>query len=278
MIEALVDDSTALFTRIMHHVEDKVDAGSSMSSIGPTTLFGHKYASFVIDEAHAARKFNKLHTAACCLRGQSASMIAMTATPVMTKLQVRSILLFLLCIRAPTYCVTYIKDLWIMGHLLGIQSLNKKDKFDEMKREINRAQAKDRKAERESESAGDHLRGLLAGETEHNTMMASELVPKLQEWIPRLRDAFEKRVVRRTLDSVDCEKNPIFGMRPYREHVMLLELRDSEKDILTKLTNEIIKDSPLSTMAGAGKVGHILEHRIHYCYVFLRRARGDWLA
>lgn len=72
----------------MHHVEDKVDAGSSMSSIGPTTVFGHKFAFFIMDEAHLARKFNKLHTAVCCLREQSASMIAMTATPVMTKLQV----------------------------------------------------------------------------------------------------------------------------------------------------------------------------------------------
>jgi SNF2 family DNA or RNA helicase len=228
---ALIDDSTALYTGIMHHVEDKVDAGSSMSSIGPTTVFGQKFAFFIMDEAHLARKFNKLHTAVCSLRVQSASMIAMTATPVMTKLQ----------------------DLWIMGHLLGIPQLFNKEKFDEMKREINRAQAKDRKTERQSESAADQLRGLLAGEKEHNTIVASELVPKLREWIPWLRDAFDKRVIRRTLDSVDYENRPIFGMRPYCEHILLMELRDSEKEILAKLTNQMVEDTPLTTIAGAGK-------------------------
>lgn len=141
-----------------------------------------------------------------------------------------------------------------MGHLLGIPTLFKKEKFDEMKKELNRAQAKDRKTERQSETAADQLRGLLAGEEEYNTIVASELVPKLREWIPWLRDAFDTRVIRRTLDSVDYENRPIFGMRPYCEHILLMELRDSEKEILAKLTNQMVEDTPLTTIAGAGKV------------------------
>jgi hypothetical protein len=50
-----------------------------------------------------------------------------------------------------------------MGHFLGIQQFSDKVAYDAMTKELNRAQARDRKAERESESTADHLRKLLSG-------------------------------------------------------------------------------------------------------------------
>jgi len=53
------------------------------------TVYGRKYSFFIMDEAHSARKHNGAHLAARALRERSALMVAMTATPVTTKPQVR---------------------------------------------------------------------------------------------------------------------------------------------------------------------------------------------
>ncbi|KIN92956.1 hypothetical protein M404DRAFT_172153, partial [Pisolithus tinctorius Marx 270] len=168
-----------------------------------------------IDEAHKARKFNKFHQAILGLHRQSAMIVAMSATPVMTQLQ----------------------DLWIMGRMMGISELRDKEKFDEMSRELSHAQAKDRKAKRDS--AEDRLRGLLGGE-EKTAERNTETRPVLQQWVPWLRDRFSKHVIRRTLDSLDYRGNKIFGLPPYQEHVMLLELREWERSRLATITEELV--------------------------------------
>ncbi|KAG9308261.1 hypothetical protein JVU11DRAFT_12148 [Chiua virens] len=229
---ALQDDASVVFMDVLRDVTSTLRNAPSRATRGEITLYGSKYLALIVDEAHQARKFNKIHTAIYALRAESAAMVAMTATPVMTKLH----------------------DLWIMGHVMGIPAFANKDKFDEMKKELNRAQARDRKAERASDDAADRLRGLLKGLEEHNTIANSELYPKIQEWMPRIRDAFAKHVIRRTLDSVDNLGEKIFGMQPYREHIMLVELREWETQALSALTSEIADDSALPTIAGAGKV------------------------
>lgn len=143
-----------------------------------------------------------------------------------------------------------------MGSMMGISAFRDQTQFKEMTTEFNRAQAKDRKAERESETAGDRLRALLAGEDVEQVTSSSAIAPKMCKWVPWIRSGFERYVIRRTLDSVDHAGNKIFGLPPYQEHVMLLELRDWEKQQLTTLTNEIIDQGPLTTLAGAGKVCH----------------------
>ncbi|KAI6138975.1 P-loop containing nucleoside triphosphate hydrolase protein [Pisolithus tinctorius] len=185
----------------------------------PKTVFGHEYLGLIIDEAHKARKFNKFHQAILGLHRQSAMIVAMSATPVMTQLQASP------------------QDLWIMGRMMGISELRDKEKFDEMSRELSRAQAKDRKAERDS--AEDRLRGLLGGE-EKTAERNTETRPVLQQWVPWLRDRFSKHVIRRTLDSLDYRGNKIFGLPPYQEHVMLLELREWERSRLATITEELV--------------------------------------
>ncbi|KIN92842.1 hypothetical protein M404DRAFT_172474 [Pisolithus tinctorius Marx 270] len=119
-----------------------------------------------------------------------------------------------------------------------------------MSRELSRAQAKDRKAERDS--AEDRLRGLLGGE-EKTAERNTETRPVLQQWVPWLRDRFSKHVIRRTLDSLDYRGNKIFGLPPYQEHVMLLELREWERSRLATITEELVHSPSVNTIAGAGK-------------------------
>ncbi|KAI6162766.1 P-loop containing nucleoside triphosphate hydrolase protein, partial [Pisolithus thermaeus] len=157
-------------------------------------------------------------------------MIAMSATPVMTHLQ----------------------DLWIMGSLLGFAHLKDKAMFEEMCREVSRAQAKDRRAERESSEG--RLRGLLAGEESSAQDESTAMRPVLQRWVPFLREVFGKNVIRRTLDSLDHCGKKIFGLLPYQEQVMLLELREWEKVRLAKITDELAHSPTHNTIAGAGKV------------------------
>ncbi|KAG2336037.1 hypothetical protein BDR05DRAFT_897311 [Suillus weaverae] len=52
---------------------------------GPSTLFGRGYNVTFFDEAHCARKYNKVHIAARGLQERSHLMVAMTATPVTTQ-------------------------------------------------------------------------------------------------------------------------------------------------------------------------------------------------
>ncbi|KIK23571.1 hypothetical protein PISMIDRAFT_100380 [Pisolithus microcarpus 441] len=193
-------------------------------------VFEHDFLGVIVDEAHKARKFNKFHQAMYALGKKSATMIVMSATPVMT----------------------HLLDLWIMGSVMGIPALRAKAKFEEMSRESSRAQAKDRRAERESSE--DRLRGLLAGEESSAQDKSTAMRPVLQKWVPFLREVFSKHVIRRTLDSLDYHGKKIFGLPPYQERIMLLELREWEKVRLAKITNELVHCPSLDTIAGAGKV------------------------
>lgn len=123
-----------------------------------------------------------------------------------------------------------------------------------MNRDINRAQAKDRREEKKSNISGTHLRALLEGEDGGSEYRNSEVRPVLREWLPWLRNVFQKHIIRRTLDSVDYKKDKIFGLPPYYQHLMLLELRDWEKEYLSIQTKELIDTAPVATVAGTSKV------------------------
>lgn len=155
------------------------------------------------------------------------------------------------------------QDLWILGSMMGISACASKIRFLEMTKDLNRAQARDRRAERQSDDAGDRLRALLSGEDVDQVASSTELAPKLRQWIPKIRDAFAPYVIRRTLNSVDHSGSKIFGLPPYEEHVMLLELRDWEKARLREITSELVDQGPITTLAGAGKVSVVYPCRTH---------------
>ncbi|KAG1785036.1 P-loop containing nucleoside triphosphate hydrolase protein [Suillus plorans] len=79
------DDAATVFIE-----GDRDSYGQPMTSprferTGPSTLFGRGYNVTFFDEAHCARKYNKVHVAARGLQERSHLMVAMTATPVTTK-------------------------------------------------------------------------------------------------------------------------------------------------------------------------------------------------
>ena len=78
-----------MFIDILRDVDGSVKQSPAFSSRAKSTVFGYEYLIAVVDEAHSARKFNKLHTGYQGLRQQAQAILTMTATPVTTKLQVR---------------------------------------------------------------------------------------------------------------------------------------------------------------------------------------------
>ncbi|KAG8220405.1 hypothetical protein J3R82DRAFT_3388 [Butyriboletus roseoflavus] len=223
LFQALQDDASVIFMDIFHNVGDELRKASAYPSRVSTTLYGRQYLAMIMDEAHAACKLNKLHTAACALRAMSTNTIAMTATPVMTKLQ----------------------DLWIMGHVMGIQQFSDKVAY-EPRQEIAKLSVNQKMPLNTSENS---FLGMIL------------MIRRRQSFIPSSRNT-----------SPGLEKfflyylgRKIFGMRPYREHVMLIELHDWEWRELNLLTDQIIEQTPLTTLVGTGKVGSSpCIHRIFY--------------
>lgn len=137
-----------------------------------------------------------------------------------------------------------------MGHLMGIRPFFDKGRYDEVKGELNYAQARDCWIERQSDVAGNHLCTLLSGEDTQD-FTKTEYYLQLQNHIPWIRDAFAKHVICPTLNSVDYQGCKIFGMRPYQEHIMLLELCLWEKQALNAITNQMVENAPLNTLIGS---------------------------
>lgn len=81
-----------VFVDLVRNVEDSPKPSLGYSSTSQKTVFGQEFLGLIVDEAHKARKFNKYHQAIHALRKKSNSMVAMTATPVMTQLQVNFLL------------------------------------------------------------------------------------------------------------------------------------------------------------------------------------------
>ncbi|KAG6371775.1 hypothetical protein JVT61DRAFT_9130 [Boletus reticuloceps] len=102
--------------------------------------------------------------------------------------------------------------------------------------------------------SGDRLRALLGGSEMEQVSSTSDVASVMRHWIPLIREGFERFVIRRTLNSVDCDGKPIFGLPPYRNHVFLVELRDWEKERLQYITDDLLEQGPAMTLAGVGKV------------------------
>ncbi|KAG2063389.1 hypothetical protein BDR04DRAFT_1163790, partial [Suillus decipiens] len=220
------DDAATVFIE-----GDRDSYGQPMTSprferTGPSTLFGRGYNVTFFDEAHCARKYNKVHTAARGLQERSHLMVAMTATPVTTK---------------PT-------DLWIMGQLLGLPQFKDIAQLKNMNRELAAAQRRDRKAQREAGVEGSMLRGVLVGT--HNPEAAQEeYLPAMKQWMGRMREWFSPAVVLRTLDSTDNTGNRILGLPSYHDHSLKIKLLDWEMENLSSIARGYIHDCPIIGMS-----------------------------
>ncbi|KAG1779882.1 P-loop containing nucleoside triphosphate hydrolase protein [Suillus placidus] len=216
------DDAVTVFIEGDRNSYGQPMAGPRLERTAPSTLFGRGYNVTFFDEAHCARKYNKVHTAARGLQERSHLMVAMTATPVTTK---------------PT-------DLWIMGQLLGLSQFKDTVQLKNMNRELAAAQRRDRKAQREAGVEGSMLRGVLVGS--HNPEAAQEeYLPAMKQWMGRMREWFSPAVILRTLDSTDSTGNKILGLPPYHDHSLKITLLDWEMENLRNIARGYINDCPI---------------------------------
>jgi len=175
-----------------------------------------------------------------------------------------------------------------MGQLLGIQSFFDYEEFQTLNREVSRATRRDNQALREAGEEGSVLRGVLTGS--HNPdAPALEFRGVMLEWMTKMRERFAPYVIRRTIDSLDCEGKKIFGMRPYIEHVLRLKMYDWEMNALRDFAKDIVKDNPISA-ADTRKVrllsllimhiaiahAHAVTNAITYCTTVRRVAVAVW--
>ncbi|KAH0833809.1 P-loop containing nucleoside triphosphate hydrolase protein [Lanmaoa asiatica] len=226
---AIQDDGIAVF-------EEGDSPGSVKNNAAHTlyvdqTVFGYNYSVCVVDEAHQARKHNKLHMALRALGSRSSMMVALTATPVTTKPQ----------------------DLWIIGQLLGLSAFFDNDQWLKMKRELEGAMRRDRIKQREAGQQGNVLRSALVGRNSGSDVSQLEYSGVMTQWMGTIRDHFAIHVIRRTVDSVNNQGHKIFGLKPFTEHYLLVEMYPWETANLHRIAKNLISDNPLATLLGAAK-------------------------
>ncbi|KAJ7936495.1 hypothetical protein B0H13DRAFT_1581511, partial [Mycena leptocephala] len=69
-----------------------------------------------------------------------------------------------------------------------------------------------------------------------------------------IRDAFKGKVIRRTINSKDYDGSRIIRPKAYEEHMLLLDLYDSEIRNLDIIANELAQENEAGVQYGMGKV------------------------
>ncbi|KAI6029042.1 P-loop containing nucleoside triphosphate hydrolase protein [Pisolithus microcarpus] len=223
---AIQDDAVAVFNS--QTVKEKAGhaiPGARYESVSPRTVYGQKYGLVIMDEAHCARKHNHIHRAFRGLRERTTALVAMTATPITTKAQ----------------------DLYIMGQWMGVPNFDDHKEFLELNKEINRANRQDSKALREAGIEGNIIRGVFIGVRNQNTP-AMESPTVTRDWMIKMRERFAPHVIRRTIDSVDFAGKKLFGMLPYQEHTLKLQMYDWEMGALRSFAKDLVKENPIASV------------------------------
>ncbi|KAH0832859.1 hypothetical protein J3R83DRAFT_11786 [Lanmaoa asiatica] len=212
------------------HAGLKVEASKALLNAcfqarSPMTVYSHKYLFFIMDKAHLAWKHNLSHLSTRALWERSMLMVAMTATPVTTKPQ----------------------DLFIMGQLLGIESFFDYEEFMTLNHEVSHVTHHDNQALREEGEEGSLLCGVLI-ELHNPDTSKLEFKKVMLDWMAKMRECFAVYVICRMIDSLNCKGNKIFGMQPYIEHILRLNIYDWEMNALRDFVKDIVKDNPISAV------------------------------
>ncbi|KAG1741027.1 P-loop containing nucleoside triphosphate hydrolase protein [Suillus occidentalis] len=194
------------------------------------TIYGQHFSMLVADEAHVARKYNKVHLAFRGLLERCMVMIAMTATPVTTR---------------PA-------DLWLMAQVLGLPNFQDNETYRMMNKELASAQRKDRKAQKEAGVGGSILRGLLVGATNPDRPR-DEYGPVMKKWMGQMREWFAPAIILRTPDSVDNAGTKILGLPPCHDHTLRMHLLPWEMNNLRDIAKGYLEDSPVVGIGAASR-------------------------
>ncbi|KAI6144170.1 P-loop containing nucleoside triphosphate hydrolase protein, partial [Pisolithus thermaeus] len=93
---------------------------------------------------------------------------------------------------------------------------------------------------------GNIIRGVFIGVRNQNTPdMESPAVTR--DWMIKMRERFAPHVIRRTIDSVDFAGNKLFGMLPYKEHTLKLQMYSWEMGALRTFAKDLVKENPIAS-------------------------------
>ncbi|KAF5379543.1 hypothetical protein D9615_006663 [Tricholomella constricta] len=231
-VTAVKSDSEHLFTVTKGKPSDLPRQLPHVGRSKQRSVYGQRWLVVAVDEAHVCRTVGPTYTACMALNTVSESMIAMTATPVTTRLQ----------------------DLWNIGRVLRLGMFVGAEADDEA-REIQRlcaaAKRQDRKAFKETHENEDAMRSILTGQDtgEINTRHKQVVIDKMKG----IRYGFDGVVIRRTGNSLDDQGKPIIGLAPFREFVLTLDLYPHEMECLRDIANDLVKNSSVGLQFGMGK-------------------------
>lgn len=68
---------------------------------------------------------------------------------------------------------------------------------------------------------------------------AVELDPTVVAIMQRLQHQFERRIIRRTKDSLDWKGEKLIPLPPYEEHLVVLKLTPREMEIISELADKV---------------------------------------
>ncbi|KZT17921.1 hypothetical protein NEOLEDRAFT_1081787, partial [Neolentinus lepideus HHB14362 ss-1] len=172
--QAVADDGKAMYEAADGRTGEP-KAMVTFDRLAPQSVYGRNYLLVIFDEAHAARKINKLHVAMRALRDKSSGMLALTATPATTK--------------------------------------------------------------PEGESAEITLPGISA------KIPHSAYTDCMLRWMADFRKAYQRHVIRRTIDSLDSDGNRISGLKPYVDRSLALKMYPWEYESLKRQAHAISSEA-----------------------------------
>lgn len=117
----------------------------------------------------------------------------------------------------------------------------------EMMRDLAHAKREDKRMTPESRNA---LLRMFDGDSREGTVSAVDRNVDQSyhqantKWMTIARAKYQGAVIRRTVNSLDYEGNPISGLEPYEEHICMLNLFNHEYDAL-----EMLAENAVSTVS-----------------------------
>ncbi|KAF8054096.1 P-loop containing nucleoside triphosphate hydrolase protein [Lyophyllum atratum] len=156
-----------------------------------------RYLSITLDEAHMYRNTGAKHSSALLILERSVLRFVLTATPLQTST----------------------KDVAGMGRLIGLPHFHSDTALKEERADVSTLRR-------------------VKGNNSEDLDEANDAIKACQlEIAQRLQAQFEGRILRRTINSLNWQRNPLISIPPYEEFLVVVQLTDEEIAIITDLAD-----------------------------------------
>lgn len=144
-----------------------------------------------------------------------------------------------------------------IGRGIGVEGCEDKSLMDDMRKNLLRASRKANIEFRNARAEGDLVERIL-----NNTIdlpAKNEQVKLMTSYTLALRKIFQGHTIRRALDALDWEGNPISGLKPYIAQQIMLTPSQEESDALEATASEIVEEHDTARTAAmvAQAEGHV---------------------